>query len=498
MKQDLPSRIVASLLPRIQDALFICILVMVCVRGSALFNADGDLGRHITIGNQMLANGIPFYDIFSHTMAGRYMVSHEWVAQILFAGAHQWMGLSGDVLLTAILIATTFTLVFREMRHRGIQYLPALLFTVLGAFASIIHWLSRPHIFTFLFVAMWTFNLQRTSEGKGHKIWIFPLLMWVWANTHGAFITGFVILFAYLAGWGWEYLSGTADATVGKKLALVGILSLAVTFINPYGWHLWETSVGYFGNDFLVDYTVEYQSPDFHEFSGLPFMLLLMLALVAPAVGRKLRAHEAFLLAGWSALGLYSERNIPLFAIVSAPFLGYMFQPVFDKISLSDRVEQAIGSVEKQLAGNPFVLPVLATLLMGILMVRGYPVDSTGLNYRYDPEKFPVEAANWLEDHPQDGKMFNQFGWGGYVLYRLWPQQRVFIDGQTDFYGEALTLDYVAVTYLREGWQEVLVRYAVDWALIGANEIALSEALQSELGWRILYADNTAVILRRP
>ena len=227
-------------------------------------------------------------------------------------------------------------------------------------------------------------------------------------------------------------------------------------------------------------------------------MLLLMLALVAPAVGRKLRAHEAFLLAGWSALGLYSERNIPLFAIVTAPYLGYMFQPVFDKLSLSDRVEQAISSVEKQLAGNPFVLPVLASLLMGFLMVRGYPVDSTGLNYRYDPEKFPVEAADWLEDHPQDGTMFNQFGWGGYVLYRLWPQQRVFIDGQTDFYGEALTLDYVAVTYLREGWQEVLVRYAVDWALIGADETALSEALQSELGWRILHADNTAVILRRP
>lgn len=499
MKQDLPSRIVSSLLPRIQDALFICILVIVCVRGSALFNADGDLGRHITIGKSVLANGIPFYDIFSHTMAGQYMVSHEWVAQILFAAAHQLMGLSGDVLLTAILIATTFTLVFREMRRRGIQYLPATLFTVLGAFASIIHWLSRPHVFTFLFVAMWTFNLQKTAEGKGNNnIAIFPLLMLLWANAHGAFITGFVILFAYLAGWGWEYLTETADTSLGKKLALIGILSFAVTFINPYGWHLWETSVGYFGNDFLVDYTVEYQSPDFHEFSGLPFMLLLMLALVAPALGRKLRAHEAFLLAGWSALALYSERNIPLFAIITAPYLGYMFQPVFDKIALSDRVEQAITGVEKQLSTNPFVLPVLASILVGFLMIRGYPIDSTGLNYQYDPEKFPVEAADWLEAYPQDGKMFNQFGWGGYILYRLWPQQTVFIDGQTDFYGEALTLDYVAVTYLREGWQDVLTEYDVDWALIGANETALSGALQSELGWNLLYEDETSIILRRP
>ena len=497
MNQDKLSQSILNLMPGVQDTLFICILYIVCARGSNLFNADGDLGRHITLGEYMLKNGIPFYDIFSYTMAGHYMVSHEWLAQIFFGTAHLLIGLRGDVLLTAILIATTFTLVFHEILRRGTHYILALFIISLAILTSIIHWLARPHIFTFLFVALWTINLQKIYENHSGKIWIFSVIMLIWANTHGAFIIGFVILAAYFAGWLWEYISGEADLVIGKKLILIGLTSFAVTFINPYGWHLWGTSVGYFGSQFLVDYTIEYQSPNFHEFSGLPFMLMLALGLFAPAIGRKPRIHEAFLLAGWSALGLYSKRNIPLFAIITAPYLAYMLQPVFEKISLSNLVDQTITKTEKLINRSSIVMPVLAIILIGIILKTG-TIDSTGLDYQYDPQKFPVDAVNWLETHPQHGNMFNQFSWGGYILYRMWPQQKVFIDGQTDFYGEALTLDYVRVRDLRGNWQQILAKYNISWAIIGSDQINLSSALQKELNWKIIYQDKTSIILHHP
>src|SRR5262245_50678567 len=115
MKLNTAPNVVSYLLPRTQDAIFICVLLIVCMRGSDLFNSDGDLGRHITLGNYMLHHGIPYHDIFSHTLTGQYLVSHEWLAQVAFGGLHQWMGLGGAVLLTAVLIATTFTLVYREI-----------------------------------------------------------------------------------------------------------------------------------------------------------------------------------------------------------------------------------------------------------------------------------------------------------------------------------------------------------------------------------------------
>lgn len=490
--------VLSYFLPRTQDALFICILLVVCIRGSDLFNADGDLGRHITIGKYIIDHGIPFANIFSHTLAGQYLVSHEWLAQVLFGAAHALMGLSGPVLLTAILIATTVTLIYQETLKRNTHYLPALLITTLAAFTSIIHWLARPHIFTFLFTALWTYSLQKIMDGKQNKIWVFPLLMVIWANTHGAFISGFVTLAAYFAGWLWEYLSGETDITTGKKLALIAISSLAVTFINPYGWHLWGTSAGYFGNQYLRDYTIEYQSPNFHEFSGIPFMLMLMLGFIAPALGRKLRAHEAFLFAGWCALSLYSKRNIPLFAIITAPYLAYMFQPVFEKLAISKRIERTIQNMEAQLKGNSITLPVIAILLMFVALQKGIPIDSTGLGYRYDPQKFPVQAVDWLETNPQDGKMFNYFLWGGYLLYRDWPQQKVFIDGQTDFYGEALTVEYASVAYLQGNWQDVLSKYDIAWAIIQSKDDKLVKAFQDALHWKIIYQDDTATILHRP
>src|SRR5262245_52436662 len=120
MKQSGASLFISYLLPRTQDAIFICVFLIVCMRGSDLFNSDGDLGRHITLGKYMLDHGIPYYDIFSHTLAGKYLVSHEWLAQIAFGLVHTFMGLSGAVLLTAVLIATTFTLVYRETLRRNI------------------------------------------------------------------------------------------------------------------------------------------------------------------------------------------------------------------------------------------------------------------------------------------------------------------------------------------------------------------------------------------
>ena len=92
--------------------------------------------------------------------------------------------------------------------------------------------------------------------------------------------------------------------------------------------------------------------------------------------------------------------------------------------------------------------------------------------------------------------MFNYFVWGGYLLYREWPEMNVFIDGQTDFYGEELSREYLEVLALDPGWEDVLAKYNVDWVLLPVDELA-ARTLQQKADWTVVYKDGTAVIVHR-
>jgi hypothetical protein len=92
--------------------------------------------------------------------------------------------------------------------------------------------------------------------------------------------------------------------------------------------------------------------------------------------------------------------------------------------------------------------------------------------------------------------MFNEFNWGGYLEYAMKPRQPVFIDSQTDFYGESLTREYQAVIILSGDWEQVFEEYEIDWAIIKTNSI-LATHLIREKNWEILYGDDTAVIIKR-
>ncbi len=494
MQNNKTSLLLTYLLPRFQDIFFICILIAGAHYGPKLFNLDGDLGRHITIGNYILANKIiPTHDIFSYTMKGEKLVPHEWLAQVLFSAAHSLMGLSGDVLLTIIIIALTFTLTYRELIARNIFRLVALFVSLWAAMASSLHWLARPHIFTFLFLALWTYQLEHVVEKKTNRIWFFPLLMLVWANTHGAFIAGFLVWGAYIVEWAWEFWQHRADKVNGRVLALIGAASFAVTFINPSGYSLWTTSVGYVGNQYLVDHTIEYMAPDFHLVATWPFLLMLAFFLFALGRGNKLKLRESLLLASWGVMALFSARNIPLFAIIAAPILGGLIQASAEKLPFLARQDQSLRMTESQLRGILF--PMIAIGLIAFTFTRDLRLDSAQLGNHYDPAVFPVNAVNWLEENPQKGNVFNYFSWGGYLLYREWPHQLVFIDGQTDFYGETLTREYERVISVSNGWKNILIKYDVAWVIIPSDSI-LADKL-GEQGWQELYRDATATILKK-
>jgi len=481
------------LFPKIQDILFISLLIAVLLYGPRTFNLDGDLGRHITIGDHILDSvTIPRFDIFSHTMTGQPLTPHEWLAQGIFALAHRGLGLSGAVLITGLIIAVSFVLVFRESVGRSSSIVVSLAMTILAAAAASLHWLARPHVFTFLYLAIWVSLHERIRCGKRTPLWIFGLVMLLWANTHGAFISGFVIWGAYLGGElleAWQMKHWPADRI--RTWLVIGALSFAVTFINPAGVHLWETSFGFIGNRYLVSHTHEYLPPYFHDSGTWPFLIMLTLMIFVLGLKKgRLPFTHVLLLTGWSAMALYSARNIPLFAIVVTPILSVMVADVLSEVKGWQKIEANILQTDQKLKGGLWIG-------VGILLLIVFLSTSVMQFYnRHDASVFPVAAVDWLEENLPEGNIFNHFPWGGYLLYRQWPDTLVFIDGQTDFYGEALTREYEMVITLDDSWEQILDKYQVDWMLVPKASI-LAGALIEHTNWQTIYKDDTAIITKR-
>jgi hypothetical protein len=140
----------AWLLPSFADLVFlICLLVMVKI-GGATISGDADPVRHLTVGQAILNSGsFPTEDAFVYTKAAAPTPPHEWLSKVAIAVSSRWAGLAGPVLLAGAFVGLAFAILFRHLRSRGHPALLALGVTLLAAGASSIHWLARPHAFSF-------------------------------------------------------------------------------------------------------------------------------------------------------------------------------------------------------------------------------------------------------------------------------------------------------------------------------------------------------------
>lgn len=499
------------LVPRMDNLLFISIFIAVLRLGPRLLNMDGDIGRHLTIGEYILDNlVIPTRDIFSHTMQGLELTPHEWLAQMLFALSHRLAGMNGVVILSALVIAVTFVLVFRQCYQRSNMVLVSLGMCILGAAAASVHWLARPHLFTMLFTVIWTGELETFRRTGQLRWWVILMLMLTWVNFHGAFIAGLVI-------WGIYFLDSlisaqtkepisTKDMNKSKlremvsvpkvKLFMVGLIAFCMTFLNPVGWRIWETTIGFLQSRYLVSHTFEYLPPDFHQINFWPFLIMIggSILLLSISSIRRSSFASGLMLAVWTIMGLISARNISLYAVIAAPILaGITSSFIREKRRLLRIVDLdlRLRMVNSRLIG--YLWPIALVVVIGVAVISGTDLGFFSETNKFSDQVFPVNAIDWATQQEDLGPVFNYFPWGGYLLYRMWPQELVFIDGQTDFYGESFTQEYERVITLNDGWKDILNQYQISWVIMPANSNLIS-ALRDLPEWKEKYIDETAAI----
>jgi hypothetical protein len=280
------------------------------------------------------------------------------------------------------------------------------------------------------------------------------------------------------------------NAIVGKKLFLALIFSAIASLINPGGIGPWAGILGFVNNRYLMSRMLEANTPNFQMPEMKVLLGLLAASIFLLAFKReKLSPGQGFLLAGFSALSLMAVRNIHLYGIV-APFVLAETLSFTRDLPLLGRLETTLDSMEGKIRGIAW--PVLITIILG-----GFAISNSGLKtfFQFSQQTFPVQAVAWLESNPQQGKMFNELDWGGYLALHLWPDQLTFIDSMADVTGE-VTLEYEKVIMLSEGWQDIFKKYDIAWAIVNGNS-DLAKRLETEFHWRVLYKDDTSIILHR-
>jgi hypothetical protein len=463
---------------------------------AARVSMDTDTWWHLRAGQWMVEHhSLLNTDPFSYTRAEAVWQYPGWLAEVPMYLIYHNLGPGGMNLWTAAMVTLAFIFVWPTLS--GKEFLRAFVI-ILAAATSALYWAARPYLITFVLAAIFLWVLEDYRWKRANRLWLLPVLMVVWVNSHGGFLAGFLIWAAYLVG---EIISlkleGRKFRFAGhpSSLILLGIggLMLVAVCVNPAGPVMLAYPFKTVGIEALKNYIQEWQSPDFHSLQAQPFAWLLFLTLGAVGFARRrLALTDFFLVAGFAYMGLLAVRNVALFALVAPMVLTRHAEPLLDVVNRQYR--KPINAPEVVPRWQRWVNWSLFGLLAIAVAARVIMALPQSVNENAFRKVLPVNAVAFLRDNHPAGRLFNMYNWGGYLLWEL-PEYPVFVDGRTDLYDDALINEWLNTIRGEKGWQENLDRWQINTVLI-EPQAALVEKLRLA-GWKQLYTDPGAVIYTR-
>jgi hypothetical protein len=466
-------------------------------------SVDTDTWWHLRAGQWMVEHRqLLRSDPFSYTRSGAAWEYPGWLVEIPMFGIFQAFGPGGLNLWTAAMVTLTFAFVWRTLS--GGPFLRAFA-SIFAAVASAVYWSARPYLVTFLFTAVFIWMLEeyrkRSVGMEVRKIWLLPLLMVIWVNSHGGFITGFIVWGVYLTnelvGWLIKKIRRTEVGIEATRkgvvqLSVLGLLLLAAVCLNPFGpvmlaYPLKTVTIGA-----LQDYIQEWQSPNFHVLSVQPFAWLLLATIGALGVSRRRILLTDFLLtAGFAFMGLMAGRNIALFALPAPMTLTRHVEPLLEAAGKTLGYQPQI--TKSRPLQNVLNWGLLVLLSIAVLVKIGLVVPEVE-NDKAFRKSLPVDAVAFIKHAQYPGRIFNSYDWGGYLLWAL-PEYPVFVDGRTDLYDDAVIDQWLNVVRGEDGWQKILSDNNVHLILI-EKKATITLMLDETADWRKVFEDDLAAVYR--
>ncbi len=449
------------------------VYALVAIGGRTLL-IDSDTYWQIAVGQWILDHHtLPRVDIYSFTKAGEPWTSSSWLAQVLYAASYNLVGWTGPVVLAASAIAATFALLIHILGRR-IPAVYALAVAMAVVALSMGHFLARPHVLALPIMLAWANGLMSASErGQAPSPWLLPLIA-LWANLHGGFVFGLVLVGAFALDALWNADHAQRKSVV-LRWAAFGIGALVACCATPYGWGSIFAARKILDLGELLHLIYEWMPANFSKFGAFEMAILTLIGGTLYS-GVKLTPPRIALVLGLLHMALSHVRNLEIFALL-LPIV--VLAPVASHFSLRPAWT----------ARAAVPMPVIAAVMV---LLGGWTWLLAANNPFTPPEnQAPAAALDALKAY-NPKRVLNDMPFGGYLIWRQIP---VFVDGRAELYGEAFDMAYYRAMQLKDvnEFLDILKKWDIDAVLLMPHTPAAG-LLDHIGGWRRVYADQNAVL----
>lgn len=464
---------------------------------------DPDLWWHLGSGKYILESGaIPKTDVFSYTAFQNRWIDLHWLFQLIIYLLYKFTGVNGIIFLQMLIVAGTFSLFFLP-GYKSNRLLSAAVFL-----AVILVWeerfLVRPEIFSILFIGLYFHIIDRYKNSNKNYVFFIPVLQVLWVNIHSLFILGPLLIAAYLIG---EFLAAkinvffdSDDNNIFKnkrsqKLLFALGLAVCVCFINPYGYRgivfpyelFQKISLkgSVFSNDifeFQKPFSIHNASMDIQLYKVIFFLSLFSFL----AALRRIKLSVFFVYLLFLYLSVLAKRNIGIFALVAGMvtvdnFKGYDIEKKVSFLYVPAIIGLALLSIS--IATNKFYLYTNSIKRFGL-----------GVSDLI----FSDKACNFIKENKLEGNIFNDLGSGGYLIWRLFPDKKVFIDGRLEVYGNEIYNAYNGLFFNYPLFKQVANNLNINCIIWNYNLPFMPgdfwDNVIKDSGWKLVCVDNSFIV----
>ena len=477
--------------------LFLITLVFWVFALSNSVNPDYDLWSRLIVGNHFLSNGkLMFNDIFSYTPT-HFWFDHEWGSGVVFSLLAK---LSENInvnplntllffksfLVFLIIFFTFLTVKIREPKNSSPYQI---LYFVLSLSAANMVYSStvRSHMFTFLFFALWLFVLELYRKKRNNLLLaVLPVTVVLWGNLHGGCLSGLGLLLIYSSG---EFLNKRNPF----PYIFTAFLSFSALFINPYGadYVRFLFEAGTMARPWIT----EWQSPFLTPLLYVKFILFFFFMMIVSVIGiisakfdlKNCDKTKLFILAATALLSVFFIKLTPFFVITSSVFL---FDDVY-KILNRNKTLSFLSN------------PASKVIYTGVILISLVSVSLSQKQIPINLKKYPHLPVQFMKENKISGNLFTDMTYGSFCIYKLFPQNRIFMDGRYEevYNPELLVTVKDFIRQEGENPDAVIKDFPTDIVLLNipSEEMILpAEERLKKMKWKEIYSDNFWKIYVRP
>jgi hypothetical protein len=463
---------------------------------------DPDFWWHLKAGDVFLRTGWIATDVFAHTREGLpYLATHGWLAEIMLSIFWK-LGGSTAVILLRISLALLSFFVLLALDTKRIW--PNALLVMLAAVSTKGAWQDRPQLWTYAcfslalyFTIQFAFSPNKREEMRTNNLYKYAALLvciqWLWANMHGgASLVMFALVGAAFLQIAWEWFRSGGKNTSTLFVLLISLLGMCVAFfLTPNGIHNIQYVKDLF-SDQTAQFIREWSPPGIEKYiTQLGFFWVTAVASIIAGKRKLLFSWLALLTFG--VLAATAVRHMPLFVFTAVGITIWQLKGCTPWQTLMH------STVEKR--ERAFQLSVVGTTLAVLLYLPAYrTIAHAGLSGfgQYEPYS---AAYDFVENSRLSGNMFNTYGMGGYLLYRGYPERKVFVDGRNIDYGYEFLSKTLSAAQDEAFWKELEDTYNLSYALISYQpkgqqweQYPYTSLLDTNPNWNLVYLDEAVAV----